>query len=156
MAVVERFAETLGLPCEDFLAAAKKLPTEAVASLSGQVGALRFLRKAAESVLTEHEWERMIRELHELRAGVVAPSDRQHTTSPHKHSQRLHYPNLRGKQVFLAVRDTDMYESLLTIFVQLRASVARYYEVNACLDSLRQKAPNRRWFRFSGQCPGCQ
>lgn len=63
-----RLAKILKCPPEEFLAAAKKMPSGMEDSLSGQPEALRFLQEASELQLSAEEWERMTGTLRELRS----------------------------------------------------------------------------------------
>ena len=65
---VTRFAEAIGCPPEELLAAAKKLPSNLNASVTGDPAALRFLQEASKLGLSTAEWERLTGSLHELRS----------------------------------------------------------------------------------------
>lgn len=65
---VTRFAEAIGCPPEELLAAAKKMPSDLNASVSGDPAALRFLQEASKLGLSTAEWERLTGSLHGLRS----------------------------------------------------------------------------------------
>ena len=65
---VTRFADVIGCPPEELLAAAKKMPSAVNASMSGNPAAQRFLQAASKLGLSTDEWERMIGSLHGLRS----------------------------------------------------------------------------------------
>jgi len=67
-ATVTRFAEVIGCPPEELLAAAKKMPADVNALMSGDPAAQRFLQAASKLGLSADEWERMIGSLHGLRS----------------------------------------------------------------------------------------
>lgn len=62
----QRFAEVLGCPAEELLAAAGKIPTGLDAALT-QPGALRFLQEASDLELTAAEWEQLRGQLRGMR-----------------------------------------------------------------------------------------
>lgn len=62
-----RIAAAIGVPAEDLLAAAGKVPKTVGASLAGSVEAQQFLQMAADMRLSESEWGRMVGELKDLR-----------------------------------------------------------------------------------------
>jgi len=64
---IVRFSGLLGCPAEELFAAAKKMPTELNADLSGQPGALKFLQEASKLRLSPDEWDELLGKLHGLR-----------------------------------------------------------------------------------------
>lgn len=73
---VTRFAEVIGCPPEELLAAAKKMPSDLNASVSGDPAALRFLQEASKLGLSTAEWERLTGSLHGLRSSSDEDSER--------------------------------------------------------------------------------
>jgi len=72
---VSRFAEVVGCPPEELLAAAKKMPSDLNALMSGDAAALRFLQEASKLGLSTAEWERLTGSLHGLRSSSDEDSE---------------------------------------------------------------------------------
>jgi len=72
---VSRFAEVVGCPPEELLAAAKKMPSDLNASVRGDPAALRFLQEASKLGLSTAEWERLTGSLHGLRSSSNEDSE---------------------------------------------------------------------------------
>ena len=64
---IVRLSELLSCPAEELFAAAKKMPTELNADLTGQPGALKFLQEASKLRLSPDEWDELLGKLHGMR-----------------------------------------------------------------------------------------
>ena len=64
---IVKICQVLGVEPEDLLALTGKIPSKVRESLSGSKAAQQFLGEAQRLRLTDEEWERMVKSLHDLR-----------------------------------------------------------------------------------------
>jgi transcriptional regulator with XRE-family HTH domain len=64
---IVKICQVLGVESEDLLALTGKIPSKVQESLSSSKAAQQFLSEAQRLNLTDDEWEKMVKSLHDLR-----------------------------------------------------------------------------------------